>query len=131
MFDISNLETNLKSEDEGVWLPLGKGARVKVARIGNPAYQKALRSRYKANRAVLDMEDEAAAETAEQIAIQVYARTILKGWEGISVNNEEFPFSVENAEKLLTKKDFRERIKNYADAMENFQDKKEEEAISD
>lgn len=133
MFDISNLQTNLELEENGVWLPLGQGAKVKVARLGNKKYLKELRSRYKANRAVLDMEDEAAADAGEQIAIEVYARAILKDWDGVSIDKGKtmLPFSVANAEKLLAVKDFRERIKNYAESMENFQDKKEEEAISD
>lgn len=131
MFDIENLKTNLQLEEEGVWCPLGAGARIKVARLGNPAYLKLLRTKYKAHRAVLDMEDDLAQTMGEKIAIEVYARTVLKGWEGIAVEGKEFPYSVENAEKLLNLKDFREKVKNYAETMELFQDKAEEKAILD
>ncbi len=131
MFDIENLETNLKLEEEGVWRPIGEGAEIKVARLGNAAYLKLLRTKYKANRAVLDMEDDLAQTMGEKIAIEVYARTILKDWRGIGSKGVPIEYSVENAEKLLGIKDFREKVKAYAETMELFQDKAEEKAIAD
>lgn len=131
MFDISKLETNKDLEENGVWMPIGEGAEVKVARIGNEKYLSLLRKKVKANRAVLENEDDLAAKMSEKVAIEVYARTILLDWKGIAANGVPLEVNVANAEKLLAIKDFREKVKNYAESMENFQDKKEEEIIKD
>ena len=56
-----------------------------------------LREKYKASRAVLDMEDDLAAEMGEEIAIEVYAHTILKDIEGINDRGTPLTFSIETA----------------------------------
>lgn len=130
MLDFESLESNLQAEVEGVWRPLAKGARVKVARIGNDEYMKLLRRKFKSNRAVLEQEDDLAAEINEELLIEVYAHTILKDVEGIGVNGQLITkYTPEIGIKLLSARNFREKIKAYAEDMEAFLAKQEDAAV--
>lgn len=129
MYDIEKLKTNLDMESEGVWHDFGHGARVKVARTNNPAFNSFVRKNYKANRAALQQDDDVSAELSEAMMINAYAHTILKDFEGFALNSEPLPFSVANAKTLLEIRDFRDRIKDLAESADNFRAQAEEAAV--
>jgi len=130
---------DLNKESEGVWEDLAflSGARVKIARFGNPESTKMmrrLRKPYeKALRAGRDLPD----DKQEQILNQVIAKTIWLDWEGINVSNEKgeivhLPFSIENALKLLEDdrlKDLRDEIGTMSRAADLFKAQSDDEAI--
>lgn len=136
MFDVNSLATNLKTEVEGVWRVIGrdkdnKEVRVKVARLGNEEYSKELRRKYKSNRAVLEQDDEIAAKLGEDMIIEVYATTILKDVENIGIDGQLITkYTPAVGVKLLTIKDFRERIKGLAEDMQAYQDAAEEKVVN-
>lgn len=136
MFDVNSLATNLKTEVEGVWRVIGrdkdnKEVRVKVARLGNEEYSKELRRKYKSNRAVLEQDDEIAAKLGEDMIIEVYATTILKDVENIGIDGQLITkYTPSVGVKLLTIKDFRERIKGLAEDMQAYQDAAEEKVVN-
>lgn len=120
-FDIfTAFATDENLENNGTTFPLGKGASVIVARAGNPAYAKLLNKLVEQSRVALDAEDEAAEELSKSIMIDVYAQTILLGWNNLSFKGEELgDYSVEKAKKLLAVKDFRihiDKLSNQIDA---------------
>jgi len=90
-----------KKEVEGVWFDVAEGGRVKIARINNQAYRDAFRRRtVAAEQAVrLKVLDEA---SAERVLIDTLAEAILVDWEGFTAEGEEFPYTFENAQTLLT-----------------------------
>lgn len=130
--DLSELMTDPKAEVEGVWCPLGNGARIKVARVNNDQYTKELRRKFKSNKAVLEQDDDFANEKSEEIMIEVFAKTILKDVEGITINGKDIgKYSPETGITLLRVKDFREKVKHYADNFDIFKKKEDEEAKND
>lgn len=130
MFDISSLMTSKAKETEGVWMPIGNEAKVKVARIGNDEYQKLLRRKYRANRAVLEQEDDLAAKVSEDVMIDVMAHTILKDVSGISINGAPIEkYTPEVGVQLLSIRDFREKVRAYADEAELFREHAEESIV--
>ena len=110
--------TDEKLETEGVWHELGDGARVKVARLGNPAWQKEY------NRLPQPIRNAAQngrlkgplAETFDKRNAAVLAKTILVGWDGMEdEHGQPLPYSVEAAEEALRDlKDFRALIVGFA-----------------
>ncbi len=130
MFEFNDIETDTQKEVDGVWRPYKDGSELLIARIGNDRYRSLLRRKVKSNRAVLDNEDDLADKVGEQVVLEAMSRTILLGWKGIQVNGEDFPYSPENALKLLTaSREFRDAVRNYADDAEAFRKETEDRAV--
>lgn len=122
--------TDTKAEQEGIWTPIpGAGKRkFKVARVGSVAYGKLLQRLYKANRAVLDSDTPAAKTKSDAIMAEVYASTVLLGWEGnIMFKGVATPYSKEAAMALLMLPEFRIKVQAVAEDYNTFLAKKEEE----
>lgn len=128
--DISELMTDLNKEVEGVWCPLGKGAHAKIARYGNDEFQKEMSRKYKANRALLESDDDSSIELNRTLLIEAFAKTILKDIRGITINGnpiEKYTFEI--GVKLLSVKDFFNKVKAYSENFETYQAKAEDEAV--
>lgn len=126
VFDISDYLTDPKKENEGVWFPLGKGREIKLARAKNDDYKRQIRAKYKANRAVLEQEDDASADLNDDIMIEIYAQTVIKG---LRVNGVELPYAPTEGIKLLKNVDFREKIFAYANTADSYKAKAEDAAV--
>lgn len=130
LFDLGSIFTSEKLENEGVWCPFPQGAEALVARVGNEKYRSLLRKKWKASRAVLEQEDDFAANMSEDLMIEVYAETILLDLRGFALNGKPLgSYTPELGRKLLHQRAFRERIKAYAEDEANFREKKEAEAV--
>ena len=103
--------TNPKAEIEGVWIPLGDGARVKVARFANKQATRAYRSIPKAARMAIETGD-AEGGPAQQFMARHMAEHVLRDWEGLAEGGKPLPdYDPEIGYKvLLAKRRFRERI---------------------
>lgn len=123
----ASFATDEKKEVEGHWFPLSKDAKVLVARAGNANYLKALRKKLEESKLDLDSQDEAANEVAEGVIIEVMARTILVGWEGLSFKGKTMPYSAINAKTLLQVKDFRRKVEAFSNTFDAFKVKSEAE----
>lgn len=119
--------TDEKLEAEGKWFPISKKAKVKVARTGNPNYTSLLREKLK--EAQLDMmPGEEGEAVAEAILIDVAAKTLLVDWSGVKdAQGNDVPYSHAQAAKYLAVKDFRAKIRGFADNFEAFRLKAEAE----
>ena len=86
----------------GIELDYGDGVKIRVLRAGgsNLAFQKALRDALiKQGRKLSSMTDE---ESVRGMA-EIYADTVILGWEGITDENDEpLSFSKSNVVKVLT-----------------------------
>jgi len=112
--------TDRSKETEGVWVSVGEGGEVKVARTNNPRYKEAFRRKLEKYRASVERGtiDE---ETAQKVLVEVLAETILLDWKGFKDNGEKVPYSREKAVELLTNyPDFRDFITANAERMANY-----------
>lgn len=128
--DIGRFRTDLDREVEGVWVDIGKGAKLKIARIGNPKYKEVFSEQAKPYRRQIrsgNLSD----EVAERILAKSLAETVLLDWEGLEENGEPLPYSKKAALDLLTNpqyKDFRDLVAELGNEAELFHQKEEEEA---
>jgi hypothetical protein len=119
--DISKFKTLPSLEDEGVWLEVGEGFKVKVCRLGCKRHAELYRrlTSPPGIRAAIESNTYPPEEHA-RMQVQLIAETILVGWEGLTENGVEVPYSVENAKRMLEVKDFRFLIHQLADQQANF-----------
>jgi hypothetical protein len=126
---ISQFKTNTQKEVDGVWVDLGQGARIKVARLGNPKYKAYFSKATKPYRHQLragTLSD----EVAERILAECMAETVLLGWEGLEdESGNAIEYNTENAVEVLSIKDFRDVVYAYADEMALFTEGEREEAV--
>lgn len=128
MFELNSLASDPKLEEEGVWRPLGSGAEALVARIGNKKYRSMIRRKLKANRVILEQEDDLAEEIGEEVMNEVYAHTILLDLKNVSIDGKPLEkYTPAIGIRLLAMRDFRERIKAYAEDAEAYRTKRDEE----
>lgn len=101
-----------------------------VARAGNSAYNRILSAQFKRNRAVLESKGEEANEKSDAILAEVYAKTILLGWEGtIMFQGKPTAYSEGAAKALLMLKDFRTKVEAVASDMNTFKAVEDEEDV--
>lgn len=113
-------ESDLDAEVEGVWVELGDGAEVRVARLNNARHNKVLdrlRRPYRNHRNIPD-------DVNEKIATQAMAEAILLDWKGIEDRDgNPISYSTEKAIELLSDpamKNFRNRVAYIALEEESF-----------
>jgi hypothetical protein len=112
--------TDVKLETEGVWKDLGEGAELKVARIGNPAYNKEMQRLMKPYKHLVSR-GALSEDVAQKILIEAMAKTILVDWKGLKDGGKVIKYSTKAAIDMLTKyKDFRDLISTLAGEMTTF-----------
>jgi len=114
--DITKTFTTDKSlENNGVWVDIGGGTKLCVARMYNDRYNELLRGAMKPHkRQVLD------SESSLEIMVDVEARSILIGWEGVTADDKDVPYSIETAKEYLHIRDFRKLVLEIASSMETY-----------
>lgn len=95
--------TDKKAEQEGITLDYGDGLKIRIARAGgsNTKFEKLVQSRLKKyeRQRQLDLLE---IETLRPILREVYAESVVLGWEGVTNREGEvLPFNKENAVKLF------------------------------
>lgn len=133
-FDIFELfATNEKLETVGVWHNLNAdgSSRVKVARMDNPKYQQTMQLLYSEFAEEIQKEPEAQrleqGSVTRKIMAKGMAEAILVDWEGISYRGKVLKYTKENAEKVLSHKDFLELVLRLSSDIANFRLELEEE----
>jgi len=118
---ISSFATDLDLEENGVWVDIGDGARLKLARIGNPAYTKLQRELAKPLRQQL-RRNSVPQDKLLDIQLQLLSRTVLLDWEGLEDDKgKKIKYSTENAFQLMRDlKDFRRLVEETADEQATF-----------
>lgn len=128
--DIESLVTDPALESEGVWVPIGNGGHIKVAREGNEAYQDYLHGLVTANRAAIDQDDSASRKLQKQLLARAYAYHILKDVKGIKRGGVEITsYTPAIGIELLSIPDFMKKVQDYAKQMQLFQKKAEDAAV--
>lgn len=105
----TQFKTDKNLENEGVYLDYGmnsqdKPIRIRIARAGgaNQAFARAYEQKTKPYRRQIQT-DTLDPKVAERIILEVYAETVVLGWEGVEdENGDELPFNRDNCVKLFT-----------------------------
>lgn len=117
-FDINSYRTDPALKQQGVWVDMGAGARIKIAAFDNEDFATNFRKMVEPYaKAGQDVPEE------EQKRIMVFctARYVVLDWEGIFDGEKALKYSVENAERLLNEIEFvRDRIFAEARKYQNF-----------
>lgn len=117
---LSSFVTDTSLEQEGVWVDIGDGAEIRVARAGNPEHEALLRKLRKPHEKRF-RSGEIPPDLAKSIAVEAMARHILLDWRGITEDDgTPIPYSYENAKRLLGLRDFREMVAEIAMEAETF-----------
>lgn len=119
------------AETEGVWFDYEEGSRLLVARYGNLRHVAAERELERKNEIELDSDDiTKVAELRMAMNVELFAKTVLKGWEGIvDENGKDFPYTYENAKTLLELPEFFGAVVDFASEIDRFRKFKEADAV--
>lgn len=118
--DINRFRTNKEWELNGVWVDLGDGAQVKVARHGNPNHKRVVRELLKPYKQQVRNET-LSDEIAERIQKDALIECLLLDWRGIELDGEELPFNRENVAKALQIEDFYNDVRFLTESFATFQ----------
>lgn len=125
-------DENLEVDGTFVYLPRFK-CKVKVARSGSKRFLKGIEramqpyKRYFRNNKTIDLPQEVE-DKVKAANLRVWAETVLLGWEGINVDGKDFPYTTDNAVRLLQNKDFFADISFLANEAETFKRENAEDA---
>lgn len=120
--DLSKFRVNTKSVEEGVVVDCGEGLKIRVARSGNAKHTKELQRitkphlRSYQNKTISD-------ELVLEHSLQAFVGTVLLGWEGLTIDGADVPYSREKAIEVLRDpqyKDFRDMVESLASEAEVF-----------
>ncbi|TAD87678.1 MAG: hypothetical protein EAZ99_16580 [Alphaproteobacteria bacterium] len=113
--------TDRTAEQEGVWVALGDGARVKVARFNNPRHRSVLDRLRRPYRSLLMAGRDLPEDVAEAMAVEATAEALLLDWDGITENGQPLAYGRETARRLLAElPDFRDAVAYLAMQAETF-----------
>jgi hypothetical protein len=120
--------TDTKKEQDGVWIDLGDGGSMKIARMGNPDYIKEFQRITKPHRQAI-RRGTLSEEVSQDLLVQAMAKHILLDWKGLKYNDgTDIVYSVEEAKKMLSSlKDFRDYVTEMANSAENFKEEVDQE----
>ena len=118
--------TDETAEVNGATVEFG-GTKFIIARAGNPKYSKLLTQLVDKNRAALDLKDDSADALSDRILVEVLATTVLLGWDNLNYQGKPMAYSIENASKILSHKDFRREVVRMSEDLDHFRAKYEAE----
>lgn len=120
---LSKFKTDKSMETEGVWVDVADGLRLKVARIGNPAYKTHIRRLGKPHVNMIRHANQAVdLDVMDALTVKAMAANVLLDWEGLEdEDGNPIPYSVKKAEELMTDvPDFRAMVEGFASDAELF-----------
>jgi hypothetical protein len=119
--------TDMKLAVEGKWFPMSMlaGVEVKVAKSGNPNYEKLAQRLYKPYQDQIRRKVTLSEDVTKRITTDLIVKTLLMDWKGMpGEDGKEVPFSQEIARELLDDpelKEIREEILGFSDNFSAFQ----------
>lgn len=126
----AQFKTDDKKETQGVWIGVGNGAELLIARKGNKRYNDKLKQvnkeRSVQRRVQLDTLPE---DESVEIMAEIMAETILLGWKGIKDDGVDIEYSVAVAKsRLIEYKDFRKLVDELSDEQALFREEVRKES---
>lgn len=122
MAKLRDITADRNKEVQGVWLPVGEGFDVKVARMPNPKFNARLQELGRPYRSQLRRGQYDAA-TVEKLTTEAMAETVLLDWRGLEDDDgNPIPYSQQKAKELLSdNSSFAEIVQELASDYSNFQ----------
>lgn len=123
--------TNVSDEIGGKWFDIGDGARIRVARFGNPKHKKALNKLRSPYKPLLLRGGEIPDDANDDIITESIAQAVLVDWEGIlDAEGKTLPYSPETCRQVLTEyKDFLELVSQLSLDAQNYRKEVMDETI--
>ncbi|UXO93746.1 putative pre-tape measure chaperone protein [Pseudanabaena phage Pan1] len=124
-FDLNDFRTDKDAKTNGVWIPFGGGAEMKIASFDSPAFTEAFR---KATKPYQDLGRSVPEDDQVQIMTDCMAAHIVLDWKGVYEGDNEVPHSFENVRRVLKELEWvRDRVIAEARKLENFKAKQRED----
>ena len=98
--DIGTFRVNVDTEVNGFWHEVS-GAKLCIARVGNPVYKRLVRERLADH-----IRKRLTEEQIDQILGTILGECILIGWENLQENGKELPYSKGDAVRLMTSQEY-------------------------
>jgi hypothetical protein len=99
---LSDFKFDASLAKEGVWVEIGEGASIKVAKLGHPDHRKLVNDLRKPYRSYELAKRELPDNVIREISSKSTAREILRDWKGITDDSgKEIPFSYDAALEAL------------------------------
>ena len=120
--DLRSYKTDLTVSEEGVWVDMGEGCSLLIARKGNQKFAKRLKSLIKPYQRQIDM-NTMADDLANKLLAEAMAYGILLDWKGLKLDGKEIKYSEKAAAELLndpTLIDFRNAVDQLSEDREAF-----------
>ena len=125
--DIDKAFADPKLESEGVWVSYREGSKVKVARMGNPTFQKHLDAKMRPHKRKQDR-GTLSSEIETRVLCEAIAETVLLDWSGFTKDGKDFKYTPDAAAALLIQSmDFRNEISDIALVEEHFRNDETED----
>lgn len=101
MLDFADFEIDPVLAEQGAWMEMGRGARVKIGRNGSRRFRETVSRLLRENsgRAVNGVLPE---DVQDELTLRAIAEAIILDWEGFSLKGEPLPYSPENAYAILS-----------------------------
>lgn len=126
--DLSDFDVNDTLALEGQWVPIGKDASLRIAKLNNEKYREFVKKKTKPYRSAMraGTVDE---DLMVEIIVQAVARHVLLDWKGLTEKGEPLTYTVQAAERLLRDKEpFRDLVMSLAQDSQLFQEAEDEDA---
>lgn len=120
--DLDSYSVNDKDSVEGKWVPIGKDAELKIARLNNEPYRDFIKKKLKPYKSAMraGAVDE---DVINAVVVQAMARHILLDWKGLKESGKPLIYSIEECERVLRDKEqFRELVAALANDADLFRD---------
>lgn len=112
---LSSLKYDTELAENGVWVPVGDGARIKVAKSGNRKHRQLVQQLRRPYRSYELAGKDLPEDIQRDIAVKATASTILLGWEGIQDDKgKDIPFTPENVKEALMVDGFMSMVLGFA-----------------
>lgn len=99
---LSDFSYDAKLAEEGVWVEIGEGASLKLAKLGNTKNRKLINDLKKPYRSFEISKKDLPDDVVKRITIKSVAETVLLDWKGIvDDDGKEIPFSIAAAAEAL------------------------------
>ena len=95
------LRVNPDLANKGKWVPFMDDVEFLIASASSSSYRATRRRLFQQNRAKLRSGGDTAAEATEEIALQLLATEVLRGWKNITEDGQPLVYTPEVALKLL------------------------------
>lgn len=127
--ELKKVAIDTEAASKGVWISVGDDAELLIARWDNPEFAKMVRKRVKKySRLSGDITE---SKEADRELADLLSKTVLLNWRNLTLGGVPFPYTQENAYKLLFEPEyveFRDLVVRLSQDASNFRTASVEEA---